>query len=270
MWLKTLLILILVSTLLTGCAESAQSVDTTNLSQLKDLTVKSANAKDSFATGHIREDAVKQAAQRLGTRGALAAEAKIINHNLLAHKKHLRETFNFRSLMLGKHVLPPVLESANQLAHLNNSRTLHLADKTYKIVKQARFVTNPPNWRDYLIMHFSPPKVPNRALLPKNRKELRLWRKTLDKAWKQGLQQARNIYADNLSRLKRDFNGMLLYRQLHAKNMVSKPYVASADQGVTSNDNNSKLNIGDKVMRITALPKLNPDSKQWKSRTRTQ
>lgn len=261
------LIVILLVLLLTGCAESAESVDTTNLSQLKQLTIKSKSKKDSLVTGHIREDAIKQAAQRVGSRAALAAESKIINHNLMAHKEELSHTFNFRALMLDHNVLPPVLESASQLAHLNDNRTLHVADKTYKIVKQARFVTNPPNWRDYLLMHYSPPKVPNRAVLPKNSKEQKMWQKTLDKAWHQGLDQARNIYTDNLSRLKRDYSGMLLYRKLHAKNMVSEPYVAKANQGITSKDNDSQLYIGDKVLRITALPKLNPRSQQWKSVT---
>ena len=260
-------LIILLALVITGCAESAKSVDTTNLSQIKDLTVKSANKKDSYDTGHIRRTAVKEAAERLGTRGALAAEAKIINHNLLEHKNELRQTFNFRQLMLGKHVLPPVLETAQQISHLSDSRTLHVADRTYKIVKQARFVTNPPNWRDYLMMHYKKPEVPNRALLPRNKKELNLWRKTIDQAWHKGLNQARNIYADNLSRLKRDYNGMQLYRELQAKNMVSKPYVAEANQGINTKDNNSQLNIGEKVLRITSLPKLNAKSKQWQSQT---
>ena len=266
MIIRYFIILLLVS-LAAGCAQSTKKVDTTDLSQIKNLTVKSAGDDKDFDTAHIREKALQKEAQRLGSRGALAAEAKIINHNLLSHKKRLKQAFNFRALMLKHNVLPPVLESADQYAHLNDSRTLHIADKTYKIVKQARFVTNPPTWRDYLIMNYTAPEMPNKALLPKNNQEQKLWQKTIERAWHRGLNQARNIYADNLSRLKRDYKGMLLYRNLHAKNMVSKPYVAKANQGITSQDNNSQINIGDKILRITKLPELNPRSEEWKSIT---
>jgi defect-in-organelle-trafficking protein DotC len=43
--------------------------------------------------------------------------------------------------------------------------------------------------------------------------------------------------------------------------MVSAPYVAHSDLGVTGN--RDKLRVGDQVLRITALPQLNTAPKTW-------
>ena len=56
---------------------------------------------------------------------------------------------------------------------------------------------------------------------------------------------------------------MLLYRKLLTQNMVSKPFVAKADIGTTTNANNTEIHVNDRILRITAIPKLNPNSKKW-------
>lgn len=253
--------------LLGGCATSMQApqdkkIDTANLENLQQLTN---NSTPTGATvGRIRLDAIKDTALTLGAQGGLAARAKQINQQTLQNSASLDQIFNFNRLILDNNVLPPVLVEASQSMNLNSSTAIRLSGQIYKIIQQAQFVTTAPNWRQYLLLDFSNPTVPDSTLLPKNHAERTLWNKYIQEGWQQGIQQANNIYRDNLARLQRDFKGMILYRKLLAENIVSSPYVAKTNLGVTSNKDHSQLYINDRVMRITALPQLNPNSSSWK------
>ena len=71
------------------------------------------------------------------------------------------------------------------------------------------------------------------------------------------------IFTDNLARLKRDYAGMVLYKKLLAQHMVSAPFVARTELGVTGGG--SDMRINDQVLRITALPSLQSNSRKWKA-----
>jgi defect-in-organelle-trafficking protein DotC len=170
--------------------------------------------------------------------------------------------FDFNQLLLKHNVLPPVIsESAGNL-NLANSDTIRMTDKSFRIIMPARFVTTPPTWRNYLWLSFDKPDSPDTTLLPKNKIEAQVWDYYLKKGWEDGLQQANDIFAANLSRLKRDFTGMILYRKLLAQGIISSPTIAKADLGVTGNAN--EIRINDEIMRITAHAALQPNSQQWK------
>ena len=55
------------------------------------------------------------------------------------------------------------------------------------------------------------------------------------------------IFEENMNRLKRDYNGMIIFRKLLAQHMVSAPHVAEAKIGVSGNS--SELNIDDRISR---------------------
>lgn len=139
--------------------------------------------------------------------------------------------------------------------------TLRVTDKTYEIIKQARFATAIPTWKEYLLMEYKKPEKPFKALLPKNPDEQKVWKKYIKKGWDLGTKQADNIFEQNLSLLKRDYLGMIRYRLLLAQNMVSAPYVSKRNFGVTGGGD--KMQVNDRTLTITALPSLRADSKLW-------
>jgi len=139
--------------------------------------------------------------------------------------------------------------------------TLRVTDKTYQIIKQARFATAIPTWREYLLMDYKKPEAPFKSLLPKNPIEQKVWKKYVQKGWKLGSKQADSIFEQNLSLLKRDYLGMIRYRLLLAQNMVSAPYVSKRNYGVTGGGD--KMQVNDRTLTITALPSLRADSKLW-------
>jgi len=211
----------------------------------------------------IRLSALKEMSMSLGAQAGLAARAKEIDANLQAHQATLEQVYNFYPLLLNHDVLPPVLEQADDSLHLSGPNTIRLAQKSYRIIQQARFVTTAPTWRSYLWMHYPQPKLPDHTLLPKNKSEEMVWRYYVTKGWHQGRQQADRIYQANLARLNRDYKGMILYHQLYAQNMVSAPFVAKTDLGITGN--RTAMRIGDQVLRITALPGLNLKGRTWRA-----
>lgn len=252
-----------------GCMSTGNhGVNTHNLESLQSLQ-KENSFSSSGAISPIRAEALKETALSLGAQGGLAFRANQLNEMTKQNEASLDEAFNFQRVILDHNVLPPVLEEADKSLSLDSDTAIRLSGTIYKIEQQAKFVTAPPNWRQYLYLSFDTPSVPNDTLLPKNNQERILWKKYITQGWTDGLKQADDIYFDNLARLKRDYQGMLLYRKLLTQNIVSKPFVAQANLGVTSNDQHSEMYINDRVLRITALPTLNPNSKEWKPVTET-
>lgn len=258
--------LILLIGLLSACAAHRhQEVDPTNLNQLENMKNEEPVHSESSSTtiSQIRTKALEDTAMSLGAQGGLAVTSKEVNNRLEADKWSLETIYNFNGMMLSHGVLPPVLVESDDSLNLADPNTIRVADKTYKIVAQARFATTPPHWRDYLWMPFKKPELPDKVLLPRTEEERKIWAKAIKMGWDKGIEQSYNIFQQNLARLKRDYQGMILYRKLLQEKMVSPPYVSKTELGVTGNGTDMRIN--DQVLRITELPKLQTDSHTWKA-----
>jgi defect-in-organelle-trafficking protein DotC len=209
----------------------------------------------------IRWQALYETALSLGATGALAWRSEQINMSLDKNAGQLNQIFDFNQLLLNDNVLPPVLTESDNSLNLASGESIRVAAKTFKIITPARFVTTAPNWRSYLVMNYPKPPVPDRSLLPKNKVEAEVWNRFIREGWQNGIQQANSIFSANLSRLRRDYNGMVLYRKMLAQGMVSAPFVAKADLGVTGDS--KEMRVDDRILRITAHSELQTDSSKW-------
>lgn len=215
---------------------------------------------NSSMTG-LRYQALREAALSTGARAGLAWRAEQINGISKRHERQLDLIYNFHAMMLDHHVLPPVLIEGRQNLDQTADDILRLSDRAYTIQSQARFVTMPPTWREYLLLSYKDPDVPDTSLLPRTDSEKEVWDRYLDEGWQAGLTQADVIFTESLGRLKRDYEGMVRYRSLLAQNMVSLPYVSQVNLGITGGD--SQMAINDRVLRITALPQFNTEGNEW-------
>jgi defect-in-organelle-trafficking protein DotC len=249
------IIIILLLSLLTACAHNPQKIDPTNINDLENMTADSSTVSESSQIGQIRMKALEDTALSIGAQGGLAWASQQINKRTEKDKWYLESIYNFHG------VLPPVLTEGNNSLNLADPSTIRIADKTYKIVQQARFATTPPNWREYIWLPFNKPELPNKVLLPRTSEERAVWSKSIRLGWQKGIEQAYSIFQQNLARLKRDYNGMILYRKLLQEKMVSAPYVSKTELGVTGDG--SDMRINDQVLRITEMPKLQTDSSNW-------
>lgn len=238
-----------------GCATPPKKEDYSVIPALPATTAS--NAKNA-----IRIKAIQDTALSVGAQGGLAWQSQKIDDMLDQDEDELNQVFNFAPLILKDNVLPPVLVEGDTTLNLASPYAIRLADKVYKIEQPPRFVTVPPTWRDYLWQDFEKPAPPNATLLPKTDEERAVWNEYVKEGWAAGVSQANQIFSINLGRLKRDYKGMILYRKLLAENMVTPPYVAKVNLGVTGGGNLMRIN--DQVLRITATSQLNPNAKTWK------
>lgn len=209
----------------------------------------------------IRLEALHETATTLGAQGALAWRSLQIDNTLKNESRFLDQVFNFNQILINNNVVPAVLTEADDSLNLSSDDAIRAASKIYKIVSPAHFVTTAPTWRTYLWMDYPKPAMPDHTLLPTNPAEVNAWNCYLKAGWKEGLAQADEIFSENLSRLRRDYAGMVLYRQLLAQHMISSPFVAHAELGVTGDS--QEIRVNDQVSRITAQSELQPDSSKW-------
>lgn len=254
--------------LLTGCSSHRQdldSIDTANLNQLEHVRARptTANSGNKSELSGLRLKSLKDSAMSIGAQGGLAWASEKINLQLNQDSKYLETIFNFNAMVLSHGVMPPVLEEGDNSLNLDDPNTIRVADRTYKIVQQARFATTAPNWREYLWLNYSKPELPDRTLLPRSSEEQRIWQEGVRAGWAKGIEQSYSIFQQNMARLKRDFRGMVLYRKLLHENMISPPFVARTELGITGNG--SDMRVNDQVLRIVELPKLQTNSRNWKA-----
>ena len=253
---------------LLACAPAAdrQMGDTESLSGLKAMAnTKKANERVAAkaSTGKIREMALRETALSLGAQAGLAWRAKYIDDQLVKQTRNLDAIYDFNAITLEHNVLPPVLLEGRHTLNLADTQTIRISDRTYKVAKQARFITTPPDWRQYLWLDYKTPEYPHITLLPNTKEERQIWCLYVEKGWQNGVTQASTILEDSIARIKEDFTGMILYRKLLSMNMVSPPYVSHTDLGVTGDG--EEIRIDDRVLRITALPALNVNSEEWRA-----
>lgn len=254
---------VLLLPILISCTKKTTVGNMESLAGLEAMAHTRPASSNGQNSSRIREMAIRETALSLGAQAGLAWRAKFIDEELTKEARTLDAVFDFNSLILPHNILPPVLLEGRNTLNLADEHSIRVSDRTYKISKQAKFITTPPNWRQYLWMDYKKPEMPNITLLPKNKQEKEVWKKCVTKGWKDGVEQANIILEENIARIKEDFGGMILYRKLLAMNMVSAPFVSEADLGITGDG--SQLHIDDRVLRISALPALNTDSKAWRA-----
>ena len=170
--------------------------------------------------------------------------------------------FNFSPLVMTQGqalIMPPVLTQAGASMRIEDASSATAAETTYELLKPAQYIAAAPTWREFLMADdFPMPEKPNPAVLPKNAEERAIWRSAVREAWGQGVAEADQLFADNVSRMVRDYRGIMLYHLLTAQHLLSRVNTASADLGMHMSDKGNKLHIGQKVYRITAPSAFRP------------
>lgn len=213
-----------------------------------------------------REQAILVEALRFGSQSALYDRLTKYRDVLEDNKHELSRVFNFSPLLLANgRVVPPVVAEINDMQMIEDQFTRRTVDKSYKIMEQARVVDSPINWRTYLYVDTSKPSMPSRYALPLkgNEREEAIWANGVSQGWEAGLKQANNIMIQNLRKLQSDYVGMVRYRIMLAKNMITSPIPSSINLGVTSNEDS--LNIGEVIFEVVEAPKFNQNSETWKA-----
>lgn len=213
-----------------------------------------------------RHDAIVEAAASIGAQAGLHWRYEQID-DLLSREAiiaALDSTFRFNRLLTEDNVLYPVISEAKQsFSASNDGQTARSSRMTWNIIEPARIVTAEPNWRVYLHQETSDSYDAPEGLMPYNRSEVSMWETNICSGFRQGAQQADLIFQDRMTRLVRDYSGMLRYKILEAQNIVNPPKVVEGRMGVRMSANGKKVHIDDRMIRITDSVKFkNVDN--WK------
>lgn len=219
----------------------------------------------------IRKDAIIEAAISFGARGGLAKRTFEIRQELDLRARLLDKVFDFSNLLIaapsGLLIEPPIIsENFNSMIIDVNGQTAAVSDRMFNIIRNARIVSTSRDWRVYLEREWGEVLPPPDILVPKNNDERVVWYENVQKGWEFGIQQADEIFRDDLARLESDFQGMIRYRMLLAQGMVSPPYALQIDRGITGGGD--EMRIGDRAVQITGVPELMTGAETWKPASR--
>ncbi len=208
-----------------------------------------------------RKKAMQEIALSYGAQSGLHWKSKSIAAYLDQQSQKLDQVYNFNALLLPHNILPPVVASYGKSYTIQQSDLVRVTDQEINMVAPARFVSVAPSWRDYIYLAYVEPDEPPEAILPQDPEESEIWQKASRQGWDNGVEQASAIFQDALSRLNKDFQGMVLFQELHLQNMISAPYAEVMDLGITGDS--SALRLNDKIIKITRPSVLNPLTNQW-------
>ena len=218
------------------------------------LEMKGHGGREQSAVQLMRPKAIREAARLVTFQTAMSWRYGQLVAETERYSAIMDTAFNFAPLLLTQGealILPPQIARTGASMRIEDGDTATAAKTTYELLEPARYIAVVPNWREFLMADdFPAPEQPNPAVLPKNAEERAIWRAAVREAWAQGLAGADQLYTDNVSRMARSYRGVMLYHLLTAQHLLSRVNTASADLGTRTQGN--KLNIGQKVYRITA------------------
>lgn len=241
------------------------------LSPVKTLDADGNERKPSGFAFDMRNKAVREAALSYGARGGLAWRTFHIRNELETRTTQLDKTFDFRQLLIpapsGLLIEPPIIsENVNALIIEGTGQEAAVSDRVYEIIRNARIVSAPRSWRNYLERDWGEVTPPPEILRPATAEERESWKRWVREGWDKGVEQADEIFTDDVNQLSADYNGMVRFRLLLAQGMISPPYALQVDRGITAA--NDKMRVGDRAVQITGKPEFVPGIEKWQPASR--
>ncbi|GAB0154509.1 type IV secretory system conjugative DNA transfer family protein [Marinobacterium sp. BA1] len=214
---------------------------------------------------NLRRNAIEQEAFSIGAQAGLAWRYKGIEYILESNQIEplLDRALDFNRVITQKNILLPVISEAKESFEMSSDgQTARSSQMTWEIIVNARITTTPPSWREYLYQHAEAPTNAPSGLMPYDRGEQELWRMGICTGFQSGVEQANLIFTDRLTRLVRDYTGMLRFRTLAAQQVVSMPRIDEGRLGVSVQSD--RVHVDDRIIRITDPVRFN-NANQWRA-----
>ncbi len=212
-----------------------------------------------------RASAVRLAALGFGARAGLARRTWEIAAMLDRHGPKLSAIYRFGDLVLradGFTALPPVVAETRRAFRLERTGTRAAsARRVLRILEPGRLVSAAPGWRDWLERSWLPVEPPAAVLFPRDAREEARWRRLLAEGWAEGVALADDIFAADLDRLNRTFEGVVLWHRLSRAGMLTAPGVEIERAGVSGHER--LMRIGAALARIARPARFELDAGLW-------
>jgi defect in organelle trafficking protein DotC len=224
--------------------------------------------KDDLA--NKRNQSMREAALSVGAQHGYIKEMNQLRNDFAREAQYLDGLFAFKDLMRlatpgekSLYFLPAVIHESNEVTSSSADHSqIEVSGKYYEIIKKERLVTNPPDWREYLMIDLPvDASKPVGALLPKTPAEQDAWREWVAEGWEAGLLQANAEMTARARNLGSDYIGMIKYLSLVEEGKVVPSFVASQHQNKITQG--SSLHLNQRTFAITAPAAFNDRHQSW-------
>jgi len=215
----------------------------------------------------IRRQALQEAAQGYGSQLGYARRVWEIERLLEKRSGPLDEVFSFDRVVSeapvkAGYIVPPIVSrSFDAFLSGDEGREASVAEEYLTIVAPGRIVPVTPTWRDYLLFSSPDPEKPARSLFPSNDQEKGLFLSWFNEGWAAGVILADEEVGHRMTRLRRDYEGMLQYRRLVNMGMMDRMVLQEADFGVTGGGD--EMRIGSRTVRIVSDAQFDANPLRW-------
>ncbi|MEL7630944.1 type IV secretory system conjugative DNA transfer family protein [Pectobacterium aroidearum] len=262
--MKSLISIFIPIILLTGCTNSQSPGPVQHGAAPPDIHAW-LNPKRQRPEGlsDTRWQMLTEAGKTLGFRGGKAQRAWELTLALTARESTLNALYDFRPIISPEGWLPPVIDEAQDVAHITPDQ-IRTSTKVWTIIRPERFVSNPPNWRNWLLRGLATTATPGTEGLvtPEDSTQREVWEEALKKGWHEGRENADLTLEANMNQLTRDYRGMMLYSLLWRQGMITRPEVSEQQQTVTGTG--QKLVTGDRVRRLKTHASFELQKSRWR------
>jgi defect-in-organelle-trafficking protein DotC len=132
-----------------------------------------------------------------------------------------------------------------------------------KIIRQPKFVSVLPSWRDYFRIESKPPVISRQSILPKTEQEREIWKKAFEEGRQKGIEQVHRVFERRIARMKDDYYGYLNYHLLQHANMISEPQFSSNFYAISGGG--TSMNIDEVIVEVIVNPSLIGNRDAWET-----
>lgn len=227
------------------------------------LTVSEKETSNADELG-LRSTIINETFYAVAFQESVRKEYKKILNKIEPLSDTMDEIFNFEQLMYQGKMLPPVIQESNDYYGKLSDKSLVQTAKRWLILKDASVSIMPPKWQSYLFQGIDgQDNLVKSGLELRNDEEKELAIKAKNRAAKEAQDYIVQLLKLNLARLKRDYIGMLTYKQLEMQGIVSAPVLAVSDEPYVITQGNREALVGAKRYLITYDSQFNKH-KDWK------
>lgn len=236
-----------------------------NMSAYKGMSLA---GDDDIANKRLKS--MREAALSVGAQHGYIFSMNKLRKELDAEANTWDNLFAFKDLMRlatpgekSLYFLPAVIQESKEVTSGNDDHSRILVSGTYyEIIKKERLVTNPPDWREYLLIDLPvDASKPVGALLPKTPSEQTQWAEWVAEGWEAGILQSNAEMAARVRNLGTDYIGMIKYLALVEEGKVVPSFVASQYRNKVNQG--SSLHVNQRTFAITAPAEFNDRDNAW-------
>ena len=197
---------------------------------------------------NLRSQILSETAKAYGFQAGFSFQYAKLLDEVEKHRAKFSQIFDFRRLLLENRVLPPVIRATGQAMLLESPTLAREVEAQYQIVADARLITKPPSFEDYLWAE-TQVLTPNQTTKPKTSAETKLWQESLTLGFTEGTQYAYTVFEEAMDKLIADYRGILKFKLLAKQGLVSLPILASGEPTVQVGA--KMLAVNQKIFRLT-------------------